>query len=92
MSNSTSNYHEWEATHRGWILLAPILLANVEDEAPVPIPRWGLSWWYEANLWANDNLVNLIIGLINEQAVGYLFWGVRKLEKPRIVRVLAEES
>jgi len=78
---------EWVVTHSGWLLLAPILLADVADDAPVPIPRWRLEWWFELNLWVNDNIINAIIGMIAPDAMGYLFWGVRELKQPRIVRV-----
>jgi hypothetical protein len=78
---------EWLATHSGWLLIAPILLAEVDDYAPVPIPRWGLERWFEANLWFNDYVINAVIGMIAPDAVGYLFWGVRELKQPRIVRV-----
>lgn len=79
--------HEWTVTHTGWLLIAPVLLAELDDEAPVPIPRWHLSWWFELNVWLNDYVVNAVIGMIDPDAVGYLFWGVRELKRPRVVRV-----
>lgn len=66
-----------------------MFLANLEDDAPVPIPRWGLWKWYELNMWINDNVVNWLISLIDDSAVGYMFWGVRKMGQPRIIRVKA---
>lgn len=77
----------WTCTHTGWMLLAPLLLAEIESDAPVPIPRFGLEWWFDVNLWLNDHIVNLVISLIDERSVGYLFWGVRELDKPVIVEI-----
>ena len=78
---------EWMATHSGWLLLAPILLAEIDEDAPVTIPRWGLEWWFDANPWINDNVINAVIGMIEPDAVGYLFWGVRELKEPRTIRL-----
>lgn len=86
------NHNEWTATHSGWLLLAPILLAEIHTDAPVPIPRWRLEWWFELNLWFNDYVINWIVGMIDPDAVGYLFWGVRQLNRPRVLQVPNTES
>lgn len=85
-------HNEWIATHSGWFLLAPILLAEMDTDAPVPIPRWGLGWWFELNLLFNDWVLNTIVWMIDPDAVGYLFYGIRKLKRPRVVQVPNTES
>jgi hypothetical protein len=84
-------FHTYQATHTGWFLLAPLYLADMETEAPVPIPRWSwLEAWTDANFWFSDHLLQPIVGLINPDVVGYLFWNVRELAKPIKIEVEAE--
>jgi hypothetical protein len=83
-------FHTYQATHTGWLLLAPLYLAYVDTEAPVPIPRWGwLEWWTDANFWFNDYAIQPLVGLMWPEAVGYLFWSVRELAEPIEIEVEA---
>lgn len=80
--DSGSETHTWTATHSAWFLFCPILIANIEDDAPVPMPRWAwLEWWLEFNYWLNGGL-QWCIWLIAPNAVGYMFYAVRELQQP----------
>jgi len=93
MPRRKKRYLEWNATHTGWLLLAPFYLAEVETGAPVPIPRWHLGWWCDLNMWIQDNVINLIAELLGgEFCCGYIFYGVKPMKKPRIFAFPYKES
>jgi hypothetical protein len=86
----TDYHHTYIATHTGWLLFCPLWLADI-DSIPVPIPRGVPHWWYDFNFWLNDQL-QWLVSLVNENAVGYMFYHVRELGQPREVKVRAEHA
>lgn len=84
-AKSAAEMDAWEATHTGWILLSPVYLSGVEDAELFVMPRWGLDAWHDFNLWVVDQIVNRITGCFSVEAVGYYFWGVKKLTQPKVI-------
>lgn len=76
---------EWECTHKGWFLLCPVYLSDVDSDCPTMGPRhlW-FNWWFEFNIWLNDG-INIIISLINPKATGFLI-SIEELPEPKTIR------
>ena len=73
-------------THKAWFLLCPVWIADIEDEAPTPIPRLVPYCWYDFNLWLNNGLCWLV-SFVRPDAVGYCYYAVEELKKPKAVKV-----
>jgi len=83
-------YHMYTATHSGWFHLCPILLADMDQEAVTPLPRWWVpDWWFDFNFWLNDQ-IQWAIGFFKSEMVGYLFYAVKPLREPKVIKVKAE--
>lgn len=83
-------FNEWTATHSAWFLFCPIYLAELDSEAPVPLPRkWVPDWYFDLNFWLNDMLQHGI-ALISPESVGFMFYRARELKAPKIIKVKAE--
>lgn len=45
-------------THKAWFLLCPVLVGDVDSEAPLVVPRRGIpEWWLDLNGLAMQLLV-----------------------------------
>lgn len=72
----------WTVTHKGWCLACPVWIAQENDEAIVPIPRFTwLGWWLEVQLFIQDRMIN---GLMPEEQRGFVFWRVEPVPSFRI--------
>ena len=81
----------WIATHTAWFWLCPIYLAEIESDAPVPIPRYVPGWWFEFNLTLND-FVCWVCSFYDADSVGYMFTGVKELDSPKTIEVESREE
>jgi hypothetical protein len=54
--------HDIEWTHKGWLLMCPIYISEIDTDCPVIMERWDiLSSW----LWVNEQLSMALIGLLS---------------------------
>lgn len=68
----------WTVTHKGWFLLCPVYLADVDSDAIVPIPRsrW-LNGWLELMFHIQAGINGVIYLCGHEEACGFLFYAVK---------------
>lgn len=86
---SAKRFNTWTVTHTGWFLLCPLWLADIDTDAPVPIPRHVPDWWFDFNLWLNNG-VQWLISLHDPDATGFLLNFVKRLPSPFEIPVEAE--
>lgn len=69
----------WNVTAKGWVGLCPVWLAEIDSDAPVPIPRpqW-LGWWLWANFFAQD-CANFVLDYFGFDCC-YVFRKVQEVE------------
>lgn len=70
-------------THTGWLLLAPVYMADMESDAPVIIPRYCPECWLAINAWLGQ-VINVYLQLHDE---GFMFYAVRELKEPNAIKV-----
>lgn len=81
----------YKVTCKAWLLFCPLYLADLNSDAPVPIPRHVPWWWFDFNFWLNDQL-QWLVSLVNPDAVGYMFYGVRDLKITKSIEVPDESE
>jgi len=73
-------YHCYEATHSAWFLLAPIYLANLDEDVVTVLARRCPVWWVWFNIWLSVLIRGAAECCGRPSAVGCLFYSVKELK------------
>ena len=71
-------------THEGWFLFCPVWLGRLDAPDLDAIPKRGCGLLFEAAL-VVQQAVNWCVGHIEQEAGGFVFHGINKLETPKTI-------
>lgn len=59
--------------HEGWVLFCPVWMAEAHSASPMPIPKYGLWWLFEAAMELQQFRNRALSFFLPEECLGFLF-------------------